>query len=75
LGSRVIQDVPHIIDDVRGVEVDYQLLQLAAMDGNRKEAGDGRETGVFGARVSEDKRFQLGQGHSELEYGLTHLKL
>jgi len=35
------------------------------MNGNRKEAGDSRETGVFGTRVSEEKRLQLGQGHSE----------
>jgi len=45
--------------------VDAQLLQLAAMIGNRKEAGDGRETGVFGTRVSEVKILRLSQGHSE----------
>ena len=45
--------------------MDHQLLQLAAMGRNRKEAGDGRETGVFGTRASEEKRLQLSQGHSE----------
>jgi len=45
--------------------VDHQLLQLAAMNGNREEAGDGRETGVFGTRESEDKRLQLSQDRSE----------
>ena len=65
LESRVLRDVPQIVDDVRGVEVDHQLLQLAAMNGNRKEAGDSRETGVFETRVSEEKRLQLSQGHNE----------
>jgi len=63
--SRVLQSVLEIIDDVRGVEVDLQLLQLVAMNGNRKEAGNGRETGVLGTRASEEKRLQLSQGHSE----------
>jgi len=67
LESRVPQDVPEIIDNIRGIEVDLQLPQLAAMNGNRKEAGDGRETGVFGARVSEQKKLQLSQGHSEFD--------
>jgi len=66
LEPRVLQDVPKIIGNVRGVEVDLQLLQLAAMNRNRKEAGDSRKTGVFGTRASEDKRLQLSQGHSEL---------
>jgi len=35
------------------------------MNGNRKEAGDSREAGVFETRVSEEKRLQLSQGHSE----------
>ena len=35
------------------------------MNGNWKEAGNGRETGVFGTRASEEKRLQLSQGHSE----------
>ena len=61
----VLQDVPQIIGDIRGVEVDTQPIQLATMNGNWKEAGDCRETGVFGTRVSEDKRLQLSQGHSE----------
>ena len=53
--SRVLYDVPEIIDDVRGVEVDLQLLQLAAMNRDWKEAGDGRETDVFETWVSEEK--------------------
>ena len=63
--SRVLQDVPKIIDDVRGVEVDLQLLQLAAMNRNRKEAGDGSETGVFETRASEEKKLQSSQGYSK----------
>ena len=63
--------------------MDPQLLQLTAVGGNRKEAGDSRETGVFGTRASEDKRFHLIQGHSEfydvdvfqLEDSLTPLVL
>jgi len=57
--SRVPQDVLEIIDDFRGVEMDLQLPQLAAINGNWKEAGDGRETGVFETRVSEEERLQL----------------
>ena len=36
------------------------------MNRDWKEAGDGRETGVLGTCASEEKKIQLGQGHSEL---------
>ena len=65
LESRVPQDVPQIIDDIRGIEVDPKLLQPAAMNRDWKKAGDSRETGVFETRVSEDKGLQLSQGRSE----------
>ena len=45
--------------------MDLQLPQLVAVNGNWKEAGNSRETGVFETRVSEEKRLQLSQGHSE----------
>ena len=35
------------------------------MNGDPNEAGDSSETGVFGARVSEEKKLQLSQGHGE----------
>ena len=35
------------------------------MNGNRKEAGDGREADVFKTRVSKEERLQLSQRHSE----------
>jgi len=45
------------------------------MNGNWKEAGDGRETGVFETRVSEEKRLQLGQGHGEFgDVVVVHLE-
>jgi len=36
------------------------------MDGNRKEASDCRGTGILVTWVSEEKIFQLREGHSEL---------
>ena len=35
------------------------------MNGNQKEAGNSRETAIFEARASEEKRLQLSQGHGE----------
>jgi len=55
-----------ILDNVCSVEVDLQLLQLEAINGDREEASNGRGTGVFGTWASEEKVLQLRHGHSEL---------
>ena len=55
-----------IVDDIRGVEVDLQILQPDAMDRNRKEVCDSGGTGVFETRVPKGEGLQLGQSHSEL---------
>ena len=49
-------DVLEIFNDVRGAEVDLQVLQLDAIGGNWKEAGDSRGTGVLETGVSKEKR-------------------
>jgi hypothetical protein len=45
--------------------MDLQFLQLEAMNGNRKEACDGRGAGVCEAWESEQKKLQLRQDHSK----------
>jgi len=54
------------MDNVRRVEVDPQRLQPDTMNGNRKEASGRRGTGILVTWVSEEKRVQPRQGHSEL---------
>lgn len=63
----ILQYVLEIINDVRGVEVDLQVLKLDAMDGDGKEAGDGCGAGVFRTHVPEEKRLELSQGRSEFD--------
>lgn len=54
--------------------MDLQLLQLVAINGDRKEAGDSREASVFKTCVSEEKRLQLSQGHSEFGDVVIHVE-
>jgi len=56
LRSWVLRGVLEIVNDVRGVEVDLQFLQLGAVNGYRKEAGDSCGAGVFETRVSKEER-------------------
>ena len=54
--SGELLDVLETINDVCGAEVDLQFLQLDAIGGNWKEAGDSRGTGVVKTGVSKEKR-------------------
>jgi len=62
----VLCDVLEILNNVCGVEMDQQIHQLEATNGNRKEASNCRGAGVFEARASEGKRLESRQGHGEL---------
>jgi len=41
------------------------------MNGDQEEANDSGGAGVFGAWLSEDEKFQLGQGDSELGHTIV----
>ena len=58
-------NVLKIVDNVCGVKVDLQSLQFDTMSRNWKEASDGRGAGILATRMSEEKRLQLRQCHSE----------